>query len=98
MVTKTFDVYDQGDAFVWRHGKDLVRLCRAGESWQVSFLTQSRLMGPRMTVHEAMHRQAKHAAWDMMARVISVCRDEEIGVDVARLAVQWMKRADHSHA
>ena len=69
---------------------------RAGDSWQVSFLTQGRLMGPRQTVYEAIHRQAKFAAWDVMAKVISVSHDEEIGVEVAVQAAQWMRRAESS--
>jgi hypothetical protein len=94
MVMQSGDGREQPDSFVWRQGKDQIRLSRAGDSWQVSFLTQGRLMGPRQTVYEAIHRQAKFAAWDVMAKVISVSHDEEVGVEVAVQAAQWMRRAE----
>ena len=88
------DEREQPDAFVWKQGKDLVTLTRAGDSWQVSCLTQGRLMGPRLKTYEATHRQPKFAAWDIMSKVISVTHDEEEGVQVAVRAAQWMRRAD----
>jgi hypothetical protein len=94
MVMQGGDGREQPESFVWRQGKDQIRLSRAGDSWQVSFLTQGRLMGPRQTVYEAIHRQAKFAAWDVMAKVISVSHDEEVGVEVAVQAAQWMRRAE----
>ena len=87
------DNRDQDEAFIWKQGKAMVTLTKAGESWQVAFLTQGRLLGPRMKVYEAVHRQAKFAAWDVMARVISVTHDEEVGLDVAVRAAQWMRRS-----
>jgi len=96
MVMQANGGTEQPDTFVWRQGKDQIRITRAGDSWQVSFLTQGRLMGPRQTVYEAIHRQAKFAAWDVMAKVISVSHDEEIGVEVAVQAAQWMRRAESS--
>ena len=42
--------------------------------------------------HEARHRIAKHAAWDMMARVINASRDEQEGVEAATMAAKWMRR------
>ncbi len=92
------DEREQANTFVWKQGKDLVTLSKAGESWQVSCLTQGRLMGPRLKVYEAVHRQAKFAAWDVMAKVISVTHDEEEGVEVAVRAAQWMRRSDASTA
>lgn len=85
---------EQPNTFVWKQGKALVTVSKAGDSWQVSCLTQGRLMGPRLTVYEAVHRQAKFAAWDVMAKVISVSHNEEEGVEVAVRAAQWMRRAD----
>jgi len=85
---------DHKDKFVWRNGRDLVTLSKAGDSWLVSCLTQGKLMGPRQKVYEAMHRQAKFAAWDVMAKVISVSHNEDEGVEVAVQAAQWMRRAD----
>jgi hypothetical protein len=51
-------------------------------------------MGPSQTVYEALHRQAKFAAWDVMAKVIWASHDEEKGVEVAVQAAQWMRRAE----
>lgn len=96
MAVFPMDDREQAEAFVWKQGKDLVTVSKAGDSWQVSCLTQGRLMGPRLTVYEAIHRQAKFAAWDVMARVISVSHDEEEGVEVAVRAAQWMRRSDAS--
>lgn len=90
----SMDDREQPNTFTWKQGKDLVTLSRAGDSWQVSCLTQGRLMGPRLTVYEAVHRQAKFAAWDVMAKVISVSHNEEEGVEVAVRAAQWMRRSD----
>lgn len=90
------DERDQVDSFVWKQGKDLVTLSRAGDSWQVSCLTQGRLMGPRLKVYEAIHRQAKFAAWDVMSKVIAVTHDEDSAVEVAVQAAQWMRRTDGS--
>ena len=94
MARMSHEEFEQPDSFVWKQGKDQVRLVRAGDSWQVSFLTQGRLMGPRQTVYEAVHRQAKFAAWDVMSKVIWVSHDEEKGVEVAVRAAQWMRRAE----
>ncbi len=44
------------------------------------------------SVYEARHRVAKHAAWDMMARVINASRDEQEGVEAATMAAKWMRR------
>lgn len=85
------DVHKSDESFVWRQGKDLITLSRAGDSWQVSCLTQGRLLGPKLKVYEAMHRTAKFAAWDVMAKVISVTHDEDAGVEVAVSAAQWMR-------
>jgi hypothetical protein len=95
MINAMEDV-DQKDKFTWRQGRDLVTLSKAGDSWLVSCLTQGKLMGPRQKVYEAMHRQAKFAAWDVMAKVISVTHDEDEGVEVAVKAAQWMRRNEPS--
>jgi hypothetical protein len=87
------DEREKVDAFTWKQGKVMLTLSRAGDSWQVSYLTQGRLMGPRLKVYEAIHRQAKFAAWDIMAKVISVTHDEDEGVEVAVRAAQWMRRS-----
>lgn len=79
--------------FVWKKGKSLISLTRSGSSWTVEYLTAGRLLGPRTIAYKATHRDAKLAAWDVMARVISACHDEDEGQQVAIRAAQWMRRA-----
>ena len=81
------------NAFVWRQGRAEVRLAREGSAWMVVYTAAGRLMGPRQVIYQARHRRADHAAWDMMARVIRACRDEDEGLRVGRSAAQWMRTA-----
>ncbi len=82
-----------GNAFVWRQGRTEVTLGRDGNAWSVVCTSAGKLLGPRQVTYEARHRRAKHAAWDVMARVIRICHDEEEGVRVGRNAAQWMRDA-----
>lgn len=84
---------DAAEEFMWRRGRDLITLTRAGDSWQVSYATCGRLLGPQRTIYRASHRTAKFAAWDVMARVINASHDEDEGLQVALRAAQWMRRA-----
>ena len=79
------------DVFVWRHGRDEVRLTSDGEGWTVAYLAVGKLLGPRQVLYEATHKRATHAAWDVMARVIRASRDEDEGVRVAQSAARWMR-------
>lgn len=81
--------------FVWKKGKSLISLTRSGSSWTVEYLTTSRLMGPRQTTYKATHRDAKLAAWDVMARVINACHDEDEAQQVAIRAAQWMRGSNN---
>lgn len=77
--------------FVWRFGTDCVTLTRVESSWQVSYLTTGRLLGPLQCVYQAIHQHPKHAAWDVMAKVTGAVHDDEEGVQTAMRAAQWMK-------
>jgi hypothetical protein len=79
------------NVFVWRHGRDEVRLSYEADSWNVIYLAVGKLLGPTQVMYEARHRRATHAAWDVMARVIRASRDESEGVRVAQMAARWMK-------
>jgi hypothetical protein len=79
------------NVFVWRHGRDEVRLRPDGDGWSVAYLAVGKLLGPRQVLYEARHKRATHAAWDVMARVIRASRDEEEGVRVAQSAARWMR-------
>lgn len=83
---------EEHDVFTWRQGREMVRLKREGDSWHVCYLTAGKLLGPQRCVYEARHRIAKHAAWDMMARVIKASHDEDEGVQTASMAAKWMRR------
>ena len=77
--------------FVWRHGRDEVRLTSESDGWSVVYLSVGKLLGPRQVIYQAKHKRATHAAWDVMARVIRASRDEEEGVRVAQSAARWMR-------
>jgi hypothetical protein len=76
--------------YVWRHGRAEVTVERRGEHWRVRSSTSGRLFGPRLTVYEAQHKIAKHAAWDVMACVIRASQSEDEGVSAGREAARWM--------
>ena len=88
------DTIEESGEFIWRLGRDIVSLARVGNSWEVSCRSAGRLLGPTQTVYQASHRQAKFAAWDVMARVINLTHDEEEGVQIAMQAAQWMRGRD----
>jgi hypothetical protein len=85
---------EAANEFIWKKGSSLISLSRSGDSWTVEYQTTSRLLGPRQSQYQATHRQAKFAAWDVMARVINACHDENEGLQVALRAAQWMRRAE----
>lgn len=87
---------EAANEFTWKRGKSLICLTRAGDSWTVQYQTAGRLLGPCQCQYSATHRQAKLAAWDVMARVINACHDEDEGLQVALRAAQWMRRAEGS--
>jgi hypothetical protein len=76
--------------YVWRKDRFEIVVERDGESWHVSSTSSGRLFGPREVLYEARHRQAKHAAWDVMACVIRASRNEDEGVNAGRDAAKWM--------
>jgi len=79
------------DEFVWKYGENCVTVTRVDSSWQVSYLTTGRLMGPMQCVYQAMHQHPKQAAWDVMAKVAGALHDDEEGVQTAMRVAQWMK-------
>jgi hypothetical protein len=81
---------DAASRYVWRKERYEIVVERDGESWHVSSTSSGRLFGPREVLYEARHRQAKHAAWDVMACVIRASRNEDEGVNAGRDAAKWM--------
>jgi hypothetical protein len=80
-----------GDVFTWSFDRVQLTLSQDGDSWFVVYRTESPLLGPNLVTYEARHRQATHAAWDVLARVSRVTRDDEEGVRVAQMAARWMR-------
>ena len=80
--------------FTWKYGRADVTLTWEGDHWRVAHAADGRLLGPRQTLYEARHRRSDIAVWDVMARVIHACRDEAVGLDIAREAARWMRGRD----
>jgi hypothetical protein len=80
-----------GDVFTWSFDRVELTVSRDGDSWFVVYRTESPLLGPSLVSHETRHRQATHAAWDVLARVSRATRDDEEGVRVAQMAARWMR-------
>lgn len=79
------------EPFVWRGGRAEVTLSQADDSWEVVYSSAGRLLGPRQVLYQGRHRDATHAAWDVMARVVLASRDEDEGLRAGRSAAQWIK-------
>jgi hypothetical protein len=80
-----------GEAFVWKSGRAAVTLTVSSDGWIVEYSTVGRLLGPPQVLHHARHRDARHAAWDVMARVQNASRDEAESLRAGRSAARWIK-------
>lgn len=80
-----------GEAFVWKSDRAEVTLSVASDGWIVQYSTIGRLLGPPQILHQARHRDPKHATWDVMARVQNASNNEAEMVRVGHSAVQWIK-------
>ncbi len=79
-----------GDAFVWKSDRAEVTLSQANEGWIVEYSTVGRLLGPPQVLHHARHREARHAAWDVMSRVQTAAKDDEVGMRAGLSAAKWI--------
>jgi hypothetical protein len=79
------------DAFTWKSDRAEVTLSLSSEGWIVQYSTVGRLLGPPQVLHQARHRDPKHATWDVMARVQSASKNEAEMVRAGHSAVQWIK-------
>lgn len=84
-----------GESFVWRGGRAEVTLSQSDDSWTVLYTSSGRLMGPRQVIYRGSHRDATHAAWDVMARVVLASRDEDEGLRAGQSAARWIKANRH---
>jgi hypothetical protein len=85
------DAITTGESFVWKSGRAEVTLSRASDGWIVVYTAIGRLLGPPHVIYSNRHRDAVHAAWDVMARVRAVSDDAEKGLRVGQSAAKWIK-------
>jgi hypothetical protein len=83
------------DTFSWTSGGAEVKLSRASDGWIVVYSVRGRLLGPSQVIYQGRHKDATHAAWDVMSRVKVHSRDDEKGLYVGKSAAQWIKRQPH---
>jgi hypothetical protein len=81
----------QGDFFISKHGRFEVTLSQDEDGWLVEYTTGGRLFGPREVIYRERHTIARHAAWDVMCRVIRATNDEQEGMTVMRQAARWLQ-------
>lgn len=79
-----------GPQYVWRYGRIEVVVQRDGDQWHVVSTSTGKLFGPKQVLHEARHKQMRHAAWDVMACAIRATSDEDQGVAAGKAAARWM--------
>lgn len=80
-----------GDTFISRHGRYEVTLSKDGDGWLIEYTSAGRLFGPRVVIYSERHLIARHAAWDVMCRVIRATGDEQQGIEAGRRAAQWLQ-------
>ena len=79
------------EEFVSKHGRFQIRLFEDAGKWIVEYTSTGRLFGPREVIYTGRHTEVRHAAWDVMARVIRATDDEQTGIEVGRLAMNWLQ-------
>lgn len=84
-----------GEAFIWKSDRAEVSLTHSSEGWLVRYSTVGRLMGPPQVLHQARHRDAKLATWDVMARVNSASNESEM-MRAGTTVVQWINGRQRS--
>jgi hypothetical protein len=78
-----------GEAFIWKSERAEVTLSLTSDGWMVRLMTIGPLMGPPTVQHQARHRDAKLATFDLMGRVGKESNEEEM-VRAGSHAVQWI--------
>lgn len=85
-----------GEAFIWKSERAEVTLSLTNDGWVVRLLTIGPLSGPPTVQHQARHRDAKLATFDLMGRVGKESNEEEM-VRAGSHAVQWINAQQRSH-
>jgi hypothetical protein len=88
-----------GEAFIWKSERAEVILSLTSDGWLVRLMTIGPLTGPPTVQHQARHRDAKLATFDLMGRVGKESNEEEM-VRAGSHAVQWInaQQRSRSHA
>ena len=81
----------QGDFFISKHGRFEVTLSQVEDGWLVEYTSSGRLFGPRELIYSERHTVARHAAWDVMCRVIRATNNEQEGITAMRAAARWLQ-------
>ena len=79
------------DVFCRKIDRFEITLSREDESWVVEVTAAGRLFGPRVRLYRECHLVARHAAWDIMARVIHAADNEQEGIQAGRQAMAWLR-------
>lgn len=85
-----------GEAFIWKSERAEVTLSLTSEGWMVRCLKVGPLMGPPTVQHQARHRDAKLATFDLMGSVNKESNEEEM-VRAGSHAVQWINGRQRGH-
>ncbi|HRA46720.1 MAG TPA: hypothetical protein PK819_01465 [Thermomicrobiales bacterium] len=80
------------DPFIFRSGRYEVKLSSEGSSFRVEYSSSGRLFGPREVIYSERHIEPRHAAWDVMCRVIRATDDEATGISIGRSAMAWLQQ------
>lgn len=97
-TVETFDenstrtpIKPQRDCYISKHGRYEIKLSADGDGWIVEFTSTGRLFGPRVEIYKERHTVSRHAAWDVMCRVIRATGDEQAGITAGRQAAHWLQ-------
>jgi hypothetical protein len=77
------------ETFVWKSDRHEVTLSLTSDGWMVRLMTTGPLAGPPTLEHQARHRDARLATFDLMGRVGKASNEEEM-VRAGSHAVQWI--------
>jgi|SRR4051794_5230585 hypothetical protein len=94
-VPPLFDVAQStmAEPFVFRHSRYEIRLSKTDGRYLVEYSSSGRLFGPREVIYTEQHIEPRHAAWDVMCRVIRATDSEETGIAIGRQAMAWLQEA-----
>ena len=75
----------------WRNSTSTLSLDVKGESPNAVSTKRGLDVFSRKIDYRECHLVARHAAWDIMARVIHAADDEQEGIQAGRQAMAWLR-------